>query len=267
MIRVSEAWVRKTAKELYREVYGSANVLSSGSLSTATPGPSIGDASMSASSQAFTVGTDCSGIEVPIMALRNLGVKYRHVFSSDIDPYSKESIMKNLAPEQVVDDIRLRSNRDLEKNMDLYVAGFPCQPFSVAGYQQGLNDPRGKIVNNVLHHIDHNQPKMFVLENVKGFTTLDNGKYVKQTIHFLKRIQDKHGQPMYWVFHDVVNTTDHGIPQRRLRWYCVSISIFPKNTFLMVRNIFFPLVFHVLHRVPFWILATHQCPLVQLATH
>ena len=69
------------------------------------------------------------------------------------------------------------------------MAGFPCQPFSVAGYQQGLSDTRGKIVNNVLHHISHQLPKMFVLENVKGFSTLDNGKYVKQIVQFLKQIQ------------------------------------------------------------------------------
>ena len=87
------------------------------------------------------------------MALSNMGIKVRHVFSSDIDPVVKNFIKDNFEPEVFFDDIRDRNNRDLQKNMDLYVAGFPCQPFSIAGHQQGLDDERGKIIHSVLHHI------------------------------------------------------------------------------------------------------------------
>ena len=88
-------------------------------------------------------------------------------------------------------------NRALQKGMDLYVAGFPCQPFSIAGHQKGFDDERGKIVNYVLRHIQQNMPKMFILENVKGFTTLNGGQYVQQTVQFLKQIKGNDTQPAY----------------------------------------------------------------------
>ena len=108
------------------------------------------------------------------MALTNLGISYENVFSSDIDPKVRDFINENFESQFLYDDIRHRNNRDLKKNSDLYVAGFPCQPFSIAGHQQGLGDERGKIIHHVLHHIQRNMPKTFVLENVKGFTTLKN---------------------------------------------------------------------------------------------
>ena len=115
IIKVSEARARRTAKELYKEVYASANGTTSSASSLAThqcmQDLSCSNTLVSAQSQ-ITVGNDCSGMEVPIMALNNLGVKYRHQFSCDNDPISKEFIMKNFATEQFFDDIRHRHDRD-----------------------------------------------------------------------------------------------------------------------------------------------------------
>ena len=184
IIRICEARARKSAKSLRDEVNGSVNeTVSSHAQADGCPS----DTPVSAK---LTIGTDCSGMDVPILALQNLGVNFKHVFSSDNDQYSKEFIMKNFPPSIFYDDIKLRDNYVLDKNIDVYMAGFPCQPFSVAGYQKGLQDPRGKIINHVLQFIENNKPKLFVLENVKGFTTLDNGKYVSQTIIFLEQIQN-----------------------------------------------------------------------------
>ena len=58
------------------------------------------------------------------MALTNMGFKYRHMFSSDSDFVVKNLIKDNFPAEVFYDDIRGRNNRALEKNMDLYVAGF-----------------------------------------------------------------------------------------------------------------------------------------------
>ena len=237
IIRICEVRARKSAKSLRSEVNSSVNeTVSSNAGGVGCPS----DTSVSAT---LTVGTDCSGMDVPILALQNLGVNFKHVFSSDNDEYSKEFIMKNFPPSIFYDDIKLRDNYVLDKNIDVYMAGFPCQPFSVAGYQKGLQDPRGKIINHVLRFIENNKPKLFVLENVKGFTTLDNGKYVSQTLNFLEHIQDTRGQPMYFIYHDILNTADHGVPQRRLRWYCVGISKehFPTgDTFKFPANISCP---------------------------
>ena len=77
-------------------------------------------------------------------------------------------------------------------NVDLYMSGFPCQPFSLAGYQQGFKDEKGRgtIVNYVLEYIEKKRPKIFGLESVKGFAVLNGGKYAKQVIQTLKGIRD-----------------------------------------------------------------------------
>ena len=68
----------------------------------------------------------------------------------------------------------------------------------MAGHHQGFNDERGTIVHHVPYLIENKLPNRFLLENVKGFTTLDNGKYVKQATTFLKGAQDVNSQQAYW---------------------------------------------------------------------
>jgi len=97
------------------------------------------------------VGTDCSGIEAPIQALQQLKIPFRHIFSSEIDEYCIQSIKANYKPKIIFGDkngkfpegdIRKRNIKDVT-DIDLYVCGFPCQPFSTAGIRQGLEDERG----------------------------------------------------------------------------------------------------------------------------
>ncbi len=132
------------------------------------------------SSNSLRVGTDCSGMEAPIQALRNLGVSFTHVFSSDTDEKVRRTIRANYPPEILYRDI---TKRDVSKvpSVDLYLAGFPCQPFSYAGKKQGFQDSqnRGTVFFKILEYIRKKRPKVFVLENVKGITTLGNGKYLK----------------------------------------------------------------------------------------
>jgi len=64
--------------------------------------------------------------------------------------------------------------RDLEQmiedvgEIDVYVAGFPCQPFSSAGVQKGFDDKRGKVFFHIADMLKELQPTVFLLENVSG---------------------------------------------------------------------------------------------------
>ena len=92
-------------------------------------------------------------------------------------------------------------------------AGFPCQPFSIAGKRQGFCDTRGTLFFDIERIIEAKQPKAFVLENVKGLTNHDKGNTLKVILHTLRVKLN------YNVFYKVLNSKDYGVPQNRERIY------------------------------------------------
>ena len=96
------------------------------------------------------VGTDCTGIGTPILALKNLKVDFVHEFASDIDEGARKMIKANLNPKILFGDVEKRDNKTAP-DCDLYIAGFPCQPFSDAGLHQGVEDEKGR--GKVIEHI------------------------------------------------------------------------------------------------------------------
>lgn len=169
------------------------------------------------------VGTDCSGIEAPIQALRQLGIPHRHVFSSEIDKFCIKSIKANYDPEILFGDpdgpfkegdITKRNIEDVPE-MDLYVCGFPCQPFSDAGNKLGIRDARGTVFEACADLIRVRQPKMFVLENVAALLNKRNRNAWNTIRHAVTSI------PGYTIKYTVLNTADYGLPQERRRLYIV----------------------------------------------
>jgi DNA (cytosine-5)-methyltransferase 1 len=177
------------------------------------------------SGECLRVGTDCSGIEAPIQALQQLGVPHRHVFSSDIDPYCIKSIKANYEPEILFGgggkypsgDITKRDIKDVP-DIDLYVCGFPCQPFSVAGSRRGLGDKRGNVFQGCMLVISKKLPTYFILENVPGLLTSNNGDDWKEIKKNLETLSMKYQYDIDW---KILNTKDYGIPQSRKRLFIV----------------------------------------------
>lgn len=168
------------------------------------------------------VGTDCSGIEAPIQALKALKIPFVHKFSCEIDPYCVDSIKANYEPEILFEDMNKRKISDIP-DIDLYVCGFPCQPFSMAGNRDGTSDKRGTIFWKCLKVIKNKLPKVFILENVKGLLSISEGKTFENILKSLKKIKE------YDIHWKVLNTRDYGIPQNRERLFIVGIEkTFPK---------------------------------------
>jgi DNA (cytosine-5)-methyltransferase 1 len=165
----------------------------------------------------LTIGTDCSGIEAPIAALEKLKKPFQHRWSCDNDPFVKDSITANYKPEIFFDDIKKRNHAKLPK-VDLYVCGFPCQPFSHQGKKYGMKDARANIMLECISVIKAVKPKVFILENVKTFETIEDGAPYKYLISALNSIG------IYNIHHDVYNTKDYGLPQHRERIYFVGIQ-------------------------------------------
>jgi DNA (cytosine-5)-methyltransferase 1 len=169
------------------------------------------------------VGTDCSGIEAPIEALHQLlndgKLPFKsidHIFSSEIDKWCKQSIRANYSSKVIYDNMIERDNSNVPE-VDLYVCGFPCQPFSIAGKRGGLTDPRGTVIYSCIDYIKQKSPKYFILENVKGLMTHLAGETWTVIQGLLKELTE------YNVSWSILNTKDYGIPQNRERLFIVGL--------------------------------------------
>ncbi len=160
------------------------------------------------------IGTDCSGIEAPIQALKKLKIEFSHEWSCEIDSYARESIKANYNPKILFKDITQKRRLP---DIDLYVAGFPCQTFSTAGSRDGFSDPRGTIFFHCYNVIKKKRPKYFLLENVKGLVSHDQGRTFNVIKDHLCKFRN------YDVHYKVLNTRHYGIPQNRERLFIVGV--------------------------------------------
>lgn len=141
------------------------------------------------------------------------------VFSNDIDKYCKitfdHNFNKNTNNNFFLEDIVNISSDDLP-DFDLLTAGFPCQPFSIAGYQKGFEDKgRGDLFFEILRILKDKKPEAFFLENVKNLKTHNKGN----TLAFIYELLEAIG---YKVKNAVLNTVEYGnLPQNRERIYIV----------------------------------------------
>ena len=163
------------------------------------------------------VGTDCSGLEAPIVALNLLGVKVEHKWSCDNDRDIKKQIQHTFSSEMYFDDM---FGRDLSKlpDIDLYVCGMPCQSFSIANNKrQGFEIKHGTLFFEAFKVIQYKRPKYFILENVKGLLSHDSGKTYTVIKDHLSQLEG------YTIHYKLLNTMDYGVPQNRPRLYIIGI--------------------------------------------
>jgi DNA (cytosine-5)-methyltransferase 1 len=181
------------------------------------------------------LGTDFSGIGAPEMALKYLGIDFESVFACEIDKHARKSFQQLHNPKTFYNDITKRNHKEVEK-LDFYVAGFPCQAFSMAGKRKGFDEARGTLFFNVAEFIKINQPKVFILENVKGLLSHDKGRTFQTIVDILSNgggtqngqigldvFDDGLGYHIYW---QVLNTKNYGIPQNRERIFIVGFKDF-----------------------------------------
>lgn len=146
------------------------------------------------------------------LALESLGGQC--VFSSEIDKFAAKTYYNNFG-EYPDGDITI-INSDNIPDHDFLCAGFPCQPFSIAGKRLGFEDSRGTLFFEVARILKDKKPKGFILENVSGLVNHDKGKTLKVILEVLSEI----GYVAEW---KLLNTKDFNIPQNRNRWYCVGV--------------------------------------------
>ena len=141
----------------------------------------------------------------------------KNVFTSEWDKDAQVMYEANFG-EKPHGDINLISPSDIP-NHDILLAGFPCQPFSIAGKGLGFTDTRGTLFFNIEKILEVKKPRAFLLENVKRLTTHDNGKTFSVILDKLKALG-------YTVYYKVLNSLDFGLPQKRERIYIVGFLEF-----------------------------------------
>ena len=149
----------------------------------------------------------------------NSKVKYTCVFACDTDSGVRGVYEENygLAPHG---DIRSLAYDELP-DFDILCAGFPCQPFSIAGSRRGFADEdKGNLFYSVLDVVDAKQPDTLLLENVKNLCTIHGGS----TFATIKQELQKRG---YHVVHKVIDSRHCGSPQSRRRVYIVCTKTQP----------------------------------------
>jgi DNA (cytosine-5)-methyltransferase 1 len=155
------------------------------------------------------------------------------VFSSEFDKHAQKTYFDNYG-EMPSGDITLIDEKTIPP-FDMLCAGFPCQPFSIAGKMEGFHDTRGRgnLFFDILRIIKYHKPSILFLENVKNLKTHDNGN----TYKFIKEALEKEG---YCVFAKVLNAKDFGLPQNRERIFIVCFLnripfCFPESTGQIVK--------------------------------
>jgi DNA (cytosine-5)-methyltransferase 1 len=136
------------------------------------------------------------------------------VLASDSDPHARATYEAWYGKEVAgrIEDI------DVDKLPDynLVCAGFPCQPFSLAGHQLGFADHRGTMFSHVMRFTTRPCCQYVILENVASLLTHDGGNSFRTICTELKAAG-------YTTTHAILKASDYGLPQMRKRLFIVGV--------------------------------------------
>jgi DNA (cytosine-5)-methyltransferase 1 len=160
-------------------------------------------------------------------AFHNVGAKC--VFASEWDEHARKTYQTNfekVSPELFESGLFADGKNlfagDITKvdkksipDFDILTGGFPCQPFSQAGFKKGFDDTRGTLFYDIAEIIRIKKPRAFFLENVRHLYKHDNGKTFEKIRSILT-------EELGYSLHDnIVKASEHGLPQNRPRLFMI----------------------------------------------
>jgi len=155
---------------------------------------------------------------------------FKPLLLNDIDKTCCETLRLNHPNIDVVCDSMV--NLDLtpyKDKVDLLMGGLSCQSFSISGKRRGLKDERGNLMLEFSRLISETNPKIFLIENVKGLLNHNKGKTLATIIaNFPKN---------YRVNYQLLNAVDYEVPQKRERVFIVGVRDNIKEKFLFPSKI------------------------------
>lgn len=172
---------------------------------------------------------------------KNKKFNFDVVAYSEIDEYASELYDAN---HRDLKGNKIKNYKDIKKinpkeksfpDFDIFMGGFPCQPFSYAGKQQGVKDKygRGTLYEDIIRICKVKKPRYIFLENVKGLLSKKfdyTRKQMNEALRDLGYVSNKKDlteEPLKMI---VLNSKDYGIPQNRERvWMFARLGGLPKN--------------------------------------
>lgn len=165
---------------------------------------------------AFKVASLFSGIGGIDLGFKRAG--FEIVWANEIDKYACKTYEHNFGVGSIVQGDIAKIQTSEIPNFDVLVAGFPCQPFSLAGKQKGFDDERGQLFYEIERIVKDKKPKVVFLENVSNLIEHNNGKSFERVFISL-------ASESYVVKYSKFNPKTHAnIPQQRDRVFLVAFK-------------------------------------------
>lgn len=202
----------------------------------------------------LSIATGCSGTDVIVMVIQRLAswwtatfglsLRIRHVFSCEQVGFKRDFISAHFKPEALFENMQdigtSSSARDLIsgeikpiQSSNIWACGIECDTLSgLNGSSQvgkavtlSGDGKTGSTAKECMGYIRRARPAIIVLENIKNLAAASSNTAVKSTdLEILvKQLNEMH----YMVLYKVLNASDFGIPQRRLRWYLLGFYLGP----------------------------------------
>lgn len=139
------------------------------------------------------------------------------VWTNEKDSAACKTYRYNFDNDVLVEGDIKKIQSDNIPDFDVLAAGFPCQPFSIAGKQRGFDDRRGNLFFEITRIIDAKRPKVVFLENVPNLIEHDDGRTFLVIFNSLAQFG-------YDVYYKVMPANEYGnVPQARKRIYIVAV--------------------------------------------
>ena len=142
--------------------------------------------------RSITIGADCAGMGSGIEAVMMACPRSHVIFASEQDDETRRHLQNNFFVGHQRSDVSERPAHH-DAHVNFYVCGFPCQPYSTAGLRLGGKDERAPVVFRIIDYLKKARPDAFILENVSGFLTADNGNMFETVVNSIEGIKGPGG--------------------------------------------------------------------------
>ncbi len=166
--------------------------------------------------ESIRVGSMFAGIGGICLGFKSAG--FDIVWANEVDKKACNTYIRNFGASYLEQCDISKVDANSIPGFDILCAGFPCQPFSIAGLQKGFNDPRGNMFFEIARIANIKKPKIIFLENVANLREHNNGKTFLVIYNTLAELG-------YTVKYRVMSATEYGnLPQTRSRIFIIAFK-------------------------------------------